>query len=264
MISVTSAQLSAWLALFIYPFTRILALIASSPVLGNKQVPIPVKIGLALLLTVIIAPTITTPPDVDPASALGLFMLLQQLLAGLAMGFTMRLIFSAVEMSGEISGLQMGLGFASFFDPQNASFTPVVAQFLGIIAVLVFLSMDGHLYMLAALADSFHAFPISTAIPSALALHTLAAWGGSLFSYALQLSMPLIGALLITNLALGILTRSAPQLNIFAIGFPITLAVGFAALILSLTYLVPLMEHGLHAGLETALRAMQQLGKASP
>ena len=264
MISVTSAQLSAWLALFIFPFTRILALVASSPVLGNKQVPARIKIGLALLLTVIIAPTIAIPSGVEPASAMGFFMLLQQLFAGLAMGFTMRLIFTAVEMSGDIAGMQMGLGFASFFDPLNATFTPVIAQFLGIIAALAFLGMDGHLYMLSALADSFHTFPISSAVPSAVALHTLAAWGGSIFTYALQLSMPAIGALLITNLALGILTRSAPQLNIFAIGFPITLVVGFAALTLSLPYLAPLVEHITHAGLDTVLRAMQQLGKPSP
>lgn len=261
MISVTSAQLSAWLALFIFPFARILALIASSPVLGNKQIPARVKIGLALMLTVIVAPTLSIQPDIEPASASGFFVLLQQILAGLAIGFTMRLIFSAFEMAGELAGMQMGLGFASFFDPLNASFSPVVAQFLGIIAALAFLGMDGHLYILAALAESFHTFPISSAVPSAVALHTLAAWGGSMFMYALQISMPLIGALLITNLALGILTRSAPQLNIFAIGFPITLAVGFAALALSLPYMAPLLDHLTHDGLDTALRIMQQLGK---
>ena len=264
MISVTSAQLSAWLALFIFPFIRILALIASAPIFGNKQVLVRVKIGLALLLTVIIAPTLSTQPDVEPASALGLFVLLQQLLAGLAMGFTMRLIFTAVEMSGDLTGMQMGLGFASFYDPMNASFTPVAAQFLGIITALAFLGMNGHLYMLAALADSFQTFPISSAVPSAVALHTLAAWGGSIFTYALQLSMPIIGALLITNLALAILTRSAPQLNIFAIGFPIMLFVGFTVLALSLPYFAPLLDHITHTGLDTALRAMQQLGKVSP
>ncbi len=261
MISVTSAQLSAWFALFIFPFTRILALIASSPVLGNKQVPTRVKIGLALLLTAIIAPTLDAPPPVEPASALGFFILMQQLLAGLAMGFIMRLIFTAVEMSGDIAGMQMGLGFASFYDPQNASYTPVIAQFLGIIAVLIFLGMDGHLYMLAALTESFRIFPASYAAPPAAALHTLAAWGGSLFMYALQLSMPLIGALMITNLALGILTRSAPQLNLFAIGFPITLAIGFITLALSLPYLAPLLDHITHVSLDTMLAVMRQLGK---
>ena len=261
MISVTSAQLSAWLAMFIFPFTRILALIASSPVLGNKQIPVRVKVGLALLLTVIIAPTLDAQPGVEVASALGFVVLLQQILAGFAIGFTIRLIFVAVEMSGELAGMQMGLGFASFFDPVNAAFTPVVAQFLGIFAVLAFLGMDGHLYMIEALADSFHTFPISASVPHAAALHTLAAWGGRIFSHALQLSMPVIGALLITNLALAILTRSAPQLNIFQIGFPITLAVGFAALLLTMPYFAPLLDQMVHTSLGTALHVMKQFGK---
>jgi flagellar biosynthetic protein FliR len=261
MITVTSTQLSAWLALLVFPLTRILALIASAPVLGDQQVPIRIKIGLALLLTVIIAPTLDPPPNVDVASVVGLMMLLQQILAGVALGFTMRLIFAAVEMSGEIAGMQMGLGFASFFDPANASFTPVVGQFLTMIATLAFLALNGHLYMLEALANSFHTFPISQATPHAVALHTLVAWGGNIFAYALQLSMPVIGALLLTNLALAILTRSAPQLNIFQIGFPITLAVGFAALLLTLPYLAPLMENITHMSLDTALRATLQLGK---
>lgn len=261
MISVTSTQLSTWFALFLFPFARILALVASAPILGNRQIPVRVKIGLSLLLTFIIAPTVPVPPDIEADSALGLFMLAQQLLAGLAMGFAMRLIFTAVEMSGDIAGMQMGLGFASFYDPQNATYTPVIAQFLGIIAALVFLGMDGHLIMLAALSESFRAFPISPAAPDAAGLHTLAAWGGSIFLYALQLSMPLIGALLIANMALGILARSAPQLNIFAIGFPVTLTIGFSALALALPYLVPLLGNITHTSMETALRIMQQLGK---
>ena len=261
MISFTSAQLNAWLVAFIFPLTRILALIASAPVLGNKQIPVRVKIGLSLLLTAVIAPTLDAQPNVEVASAVGLIVLLQQILAGFAIGFTMRLIFTAVEMSGELAGMQMGLGFASFFDPLNASFTPVVAQFLGILAALAFLGMDGHLYMIEALADSFHTFPISTSVPHAVALHTLAAWGGGVFAHALQLSMPVIGALLITNLALAILTRSAPQLNIFQIGFPITLAVGFAALALTIPYFAPVLDQVTHTGLGTALHVMQQFGK---
>ncbi|MBI1175042.1 MAG: flagellar biosynthetic protein FliR [Sideroxydans sp.] len=249
MLTFTSAQWSAWVAAFIFPLARILALIASSPILGNKQVPVHVKIGLSVMMTIIIAPTLNIQPGIEPGSATGIFILLQQMLAGLAMGFTMRIIFTAVETVGELAGLQMGLGFASFYDPQHASFSPVLAQFLGIIVALAFLSMDGHLYMLAALADSFQTFPISTALPSALALHTLAIWVGSIFSYALQLSLPLLGALLITNLALGILTRSAPQLNLFAVGFPITLAIGFLTLAMSLPYFGPLLDKITHDGL---------------
>lgn len=260
MISFTSAQLTTWLAVFIFPLARILALVASAPIFGNKQVPARIKVGFALAITLIIAPTLDIPPDLDPASARGLFVLMQQIVAGLIMGFSIRLIFSAVEMAGDIAGMQMGLGFASFYDPQNASFTPVVAQFLGILAALVFLAADGHLYMLAAMSDSFHDFPIGANAPSAHAFRTIAEWGGSMFSNALQFALPLIGALLITNLALGILTRSAPQLNIFAVGFPITIAVGFAALMLTIPFLAPLMEYFTHAGLDTVSRIMQQLG----
>lgn len=261
MISVTSAQLTAWIAAFIFPLTRILALISSAPVLGNKQIPMRIKIALAMLITFIVAPNINVPPDIDPASAQGLLILVQQILVGLAMGFAMRLIFTAVEMAGDLAGMQMGLGFASFYDPVNASYTPVIAQFLGILATLAFLSMNGHLYMLASLSDSFQAFPISATLPSAAAFRTLVEWGTTIFTHALQLSMPLIGALMITNLALGILTRSAPQLNIFAVGFPITLTVGFAALALSLPYLAPILDHVVGEALDTMQRLTAQMGK---
>lgn len=265
MISVTSAQLSAWLALFLFPFVRILALVASAPVLGDKQLPVRVKVALSMLLTFLIAPTLPPIPDgLDPGSAAGVLVLMQQVLAGVAMGFILRIVFVAAEMAGELTGMQMGLGFASFYDPQNASFTPVLGQFLDVLATLVFLGMDGHLYMLAALADSFQAFPISAAEPHASSLHTLAVWGGTLFSDALQLSMPAIGALLITNLALAILTRSAPQLNIFAIGFPITLTIGFAVLMLSLPYIAPLLERVTSDSVEVALSVMRQMGGTAP
>ncbi len=260
MISFTSAQLTTWLAALIFPLARILALIASAPIYGIKEVPARIKVGLALAITMIIAPTLDIPAGLDPASAQGLFVLVQQIVAGLVIGLSMQLIFSAVEMAGDIAGLQMGLGFASFYDPQNATFTPVVAQFLGIIATLVFLAADGHLYMLSALADSFRDFPIGASVPTAHAFRTMAEWGGSLFSHALQFSLPLIGVLLITNLALAILTRSAPQLNIFAVGFPITITVGFVTLLLTLPYLSPLMEYFTHAGLDNASRIMRELG----
>jgi len=257
MISFTSAQLTAWFAAFIFPLARILALIASSPIFGNRQVPARIRVALAVAITVIVAPTLNVPVDLDPASAEGILVLLQQIVAGLMMGFSIRLIFTAVEMAGDIGGMQMGLGFATFYDPQNAAQVPVVAQFLGIMTALAFLAMDAHLYLLAALADSFHSFPIGTATMSAGVFRTLVEWGASMFSHALQLALPLIGALLITNLALGILTRSAPQLNVFAVGFPITLMVGFIALMLALPFLAPLLGTFVQEGMDVISRMMQ-------
>mgnify|MGYP005804669475 FL=1 len=252
MISFTSAQLDTWLATLIFPLVRILAMIASSPVLGNKQAPARVKIGLSVLLAIVIAPTIGEMPPVAVGSPQGLLIMIQQIIIGVAMGFTMRLIFTAVEMAGELAGMQMGLGFASFYDPVNATHSAIIAQWLGMIAVLAFLSMNGHLYMLSALAESFHTLPIGSMMP-AKGFYEVANWGGSIFAYGLQISLPLLAALLTANIALGILTRAAPQLNLFAIGFPITLAIGFLVLALSMPHFIPLLDRLTHEGLGTML-----------
>lgn len=241
MINITSAQLDAWLAMFLLPLTRILAMISSSPILGNKQVPIRIKIGLSVLLTFIIAPTINHLPPVALGSPQSALLIIQQIIIGIAIGFTIRLIFTAIEMAGELIGLQMGLGFASFYDPVNASYTPIIAQWLGVVATLSFLALNGHLYMISALVDSFQALPIGNMMP-VQSFFGVASWGGNIFTYALQISLPILAALLITNVALGILTRAAPQLNLFAVGFPITLAVGFFVMALSIPHLVPLLD----------------------
>jgi len=256
MISFTSAQLDVWLATLIFPLARILAMIASSPVLGDKQAPARVKIGLSVLLAIVIAPTIGDMPPVAVGSPQGLLIMIQQVIIGVAMGFTMRLIFAAVDMAGELTGLQMGLGFASFYDPINATHSPVIAQWLGMIAVLAFLAINGHLYMLSALAESFQTLPIGSMMP-AKGFYGVASWGGSIFVYGLQISLPLLAALLTANMALGILTRAAPQLNLFAIGFPITLAIGFLVLALSMPHFIPLMDRLTHEGLGTILNLVK-------
>jgi flagellar biosynthetic protein FliR len=257
MLSVTSAQLNAWIVAFIWPLARIAALIASSPVLGNPSFPRRAKIGLALAITIVVAPALPPMPQVEPGSAAGLLILGQQMLIGLAMGFAMRIVFVAMETVGNIAGLQMGLGFATFFDPVNSAQVPVLGQFLGVLFTLVFLALNGHLLMIETLAESFRVLPVGAAPLSAAGWKALAAWGGEIFRAGVLLSLPVIAALLITNLAIGIMTRAAPQLNIFAVGFPLTLAAGFFTLILTLPYLAPLLERLMHDGLQMMLRIAQ-------
>jgi flagellar biosynthetic protein FliR len=252
MLTITSTQIDAWLAGFMFPLARILAMIASSPIFGNKQVTTRVKIGFSVILTIIIAPTIGVMPTVAIGSGQGLLIMIQQIIIGIAMGFTMRMIFSAVEMAGELSGLQMGLGFASFYDPINANHSAIIAQWLGMIAALAFLSMNGHLYMLSGLAESFQTLPMGNMM-SNQGFYSVANWGSSIFAYALQISLPILAALLITNIALGILTRAAPQLNLFAVGFPITLVIGFFVLALSMPYFSPLLDRLIQEGLGTMM-----------
>ena len=259
MISLTDAQLNAWLINFIWPLTRILGLIMVAPVFGHRSVPARVKIGLGIFIALIISPTLPPMPNVGLGSWHGLFILVQQLLIGMAIGFIMRVVFAAIEAAGEIVGLQMGLGFASFFDPQSAGQTLVVAQFFNMLAALLFLAVNAHLLLLGVLVDSFQSLPISTQPLSAAGFYNVAAFGSTVFAVGLQLALPLIAILLMTNLALGILTRSAPQLNIFAIGFPITLGVGLIALDITLPYFAPQLEHMIQNGLEASTMVIRTL-----
>ena len=252
MLTLSSIELNTWIAALLWPLSRILGLIAAAPLFGNAAVPATVKVSLGALLAMIIAPTVPALPAVNPMSLPGLLILTQEMLVGLAMGFSIRIVFSAVEMAGELSSLTMGLGFASFFDPQTKGRSSAISQFLVMLATLMFLTVNGHLVLLAALAESFVSLPISASPISGGGFQQLAAWGGEIFRSGLQIALPVIAALLLTNVALGILTRAAPQLNIFGIGFPVTLGVGLLVIGMVLPYLATPFQNMFLRGIETA------------
>lgn len=256
MITLTSAELNTWIASFLWPLTRILGLIAIAPLFGNLSVPVRVKLGLGIMLALVIAPTVPALPAADPMSLAGMLVLMQELVIGLAMGFAMRVVFAAVEMAGEICGLTMGFGFATFFDPQTRARSSAIAQFLALLTLMVFLATNIHLMMLSTLAESFITMPVSASPAGAVGFRALANWGGLIFSAGVQLSLPVIAALLLINIALGILTRAAPQLNLFGIGFPVTLGAGFIVLMLMLPYLATPLEKLFNEG----LGIMQRMG----
>lgn len=234
MITLSTTDINTWIAALLWPLSRILGLIAAAPVFGHASTPVSVKLGLGVLLALIVAPAIPALPAADPMSMAGLLILAQEMLIGLAMGFSIRIVFASVEFAGEVSSLTMGLGFASFFDPNSQGRSSAISQFLALLATLAFLSVNAHLVLLSALVESFSSLPVSALHVSGGGFKQLADWGGKIFSTGLQLSLPIIAALLITNVALGILTRAAPQLNLFGIGFPITLGVGFLVLAMAL------------------------------
>lgn len=249
MISFTSTELNTLIAGFLWPLTRILGLIATAPLFGNLSIPVRVKIGLGVMLALVIAPTVPEMPAADPMSLVGALIIVQQLLIGLAMGFAMRIVFAAVEMAGEIAGLTMGFGFATFFDPQTRARTSAISQFLALLALMIFLALNIHLVLLATLADSFVSMPISATPGGVNSFRDIANWGGLIFSAGTQLALPIIAALLLANIALGVLTRAAPQLNLFGIGFPITLGAGFLVLALVLPYLATPLERMFDEGI---------------
>lgn len=256
MITLTSAQLDAWIAAFIFPLARILALVTSAPLFSNIGVPNRTRLALGLAITFALMPMLPPMPTVPAGSLPALWILLQQMLIGVGMGFAMRIAFSSVELAGEFMGSQMGLGFATFYDPLSSAQTPVITEFVNLMTLLVFIALNGPLLYVATLAESFTVIPVSSAPLAAVSWKNLAELGSIMFSTGLLLALPVIVTLIITNLALGVLTRAAPQLNIFAVGFPITLLGGLAALAISLNYLAGplqvLIEQGLAAMLAFA------------
>ncbi|MGN6579825.1 MAG: flagellar biosynthetic protein FliR [Bordetella sp.] len=251
MISFTMDQLNGWIGQFLWPFMRLTGLILVAPIFSHRAVPNLFKIGLAFLLTVAIAPAISHIPHIDINSWEALLVVAEQTVIGLAMGFVMQIIFTAVETGGEFIGLQMGLSFAQIFDPANGANTAVLSQFLSIITIMLFLAFDGHLLILSALVHSFDILPIGLGALDRNGWSVIVQWGAAIFSYGLLLSLPLICALLVMNLSLGILNRAAPQLTVFSIGFPVTLISGLLLLTSVLPHSGSYFEALFQQGFET-------------
>ena len=257
MITFTEAEILAWMTPLLWPFLRALALFQSLPVLGSRTVPMRVRIALSAFLA--IAAQESLPPLTPAVAAIPLdapqmvLLVLQQVVIGLSLGFAVRVVFAAVEFAGEIIGLQMGLNFAGFFDPLSANTATATSRLFGTMVSWLFIVMNGHLLVIAALAQSFTAFPVG---PEPFAfLHQMQPqrWGAEIFATGLWIALPLVTMLLLVNLVLGAVSRVAPQINIFAVGFPVTLGVGLMGLVLTL----PMLEQPFTMAL---LRLLEQFG----
>lgn len=227
----------AWISPILWPFLRVLAVFTSAPVFSSRAFPIRAKIALAMFVAVACQASIPAGVVYSVNSPEALGVVVQQVVIGLAIGFAVRLVFAAVELAGEVVGFQMGLNFAAFFDPSLNSQSSAVARFFGQMASLLFVVMNGHLMVLMAVTKSFEAFPVGPHFLDALASMQLYRLGTDLFASALWMALPMVGMLMFANLALGIISRVAPQINIFAVGFPITLVVGIVGIAMTLPML---------------------------
>lgn len=237
MISFSEAQLLGWLTPVLWPFLRVLALFQVMPVLGQRMVPARVRVGLSFLIALAAGGTLPTAQPVALDSALAVLLVVQQLLIGITLGFAVRLVFAAVELAGEIAGLQMGLNFAGFFDPIAATQATATSRFFGTLVSFLFIVINGHLGVIQALVDSFAAFPVGPEPFAFLKALQPWTWGAEIFRQGLWIATPLIALMLLLNLVLGVVSRIAPQANIFALGFPVTMGVGLVGLMAMLPML---------------------------
>lgn len=237
MITLTEAQLYAWVSPVFWPFLRVLAVFTSAPIFSSRAFPVRARIALALLVAVASQASLPTMPVIGFSDDGALGAVLQQVVIGLSIGFAVRVVFSAVELAGEVVGFQMGLNFAAFFDPSMNAQSSALGRFFGQLAAFLFVVLNGHVMVLTAVTRSFEAFPVGVSALDALHKLQLFKLGADLFTSALWMALPMVGMLMFVNLALGIVSRVAPQMNIFAVGFPITLAVGLLGVALTLPML---------------------------
>lgn len=221
------------------PFIRISAFVMALPIFTVQGVPRSVRLIFAVALTLAIAPLLPDTPAVDPLSDTMLIMAAQQLLVGLTMGFILRMVFAAMVNAGQLIAMGMGLGFAAMIDPVNGVQVPVVSMFYMILAVLLYFALEGHLVTLQVLRESFTILPLDGGALNSSVYFEIAKWGAWMFSGAVLIALPAIATTMVTNVSFGVLARAAPQLNMFSVGFPIVICVGFATMWITLPNVVP-------------------------
>ncbi|MEX3772060.1 flagellar biosynthetic protein FliR [Pseudomonas sp. MYb118] len=225
LLQLTDTQISTWVATFMLPLFRVGALLMVMPVFGTTLLPRRIRLYLTVAITVAIVPALPPMPAVNPLDLSGLLLIAEQILVGAVLGFAMQLFFHAFVVAGQIVAVQMGMAFAAMVDPTNGVSVAVIGQFFTMLVTLMFLAMNGHLVVFEVLTESFTTLPVGSGL---MVNHfwELAGKLGWVLAAALVLVLPAITALLVVNIAFGIMTRAAPQLNIFSIGFPLTLVLG--------------------------------------
>src|SRR5690554_531418 len=232
---VTLDVILTWLAQHYWPLVRVAGMFSTMALLSGRSIPARIKLIIAVAITLGIAPVL--PPveyKFETVSLLGMMITAQQVLIGMILGIVSTMVVNTFAVAGQILGMQIGLGFAAMVDPSSGQQVPVVAQFYLMLASLIFLALDGHLMMVRVVVMSFDAIPIGPRGPDADAMFYIATWGGWMFSAGMTFALSAVVSILVMNLAFGVMTRAAPQLNIFSIGFPIKLVSGLLVLWLTI------------------------------
>lgn len=257
MLELTDTQIGSWVASFILPLFRVTAVLMTMPVFGTTLVPARVRLYFALAITVVIVPGLPPMPEVHALDLSALLLVAEQIIIGALFGLSLQLFFQVFVVAGQIVAIQMGMAFASMVDPANGVNVAVIGQFLTMLVTLLFLAINGHLVVFEVLTESFTTLPVGSGL---LVNHFWDLVGrlSWVLGAALLLVLPAITALLVVNIAFGVMTRAAPQLNIFSIGFPLTLVLGLVIFWITLADILP----HYHALASEALQWMRELARA--
>jgi len=239
MLSVSEHQILSWIGAYFWTLTRVAALIGSAPVISSRSVPVMAKLGLAISISLLIAPFNYDAPNLQPLSLDMLVITFNQVLIGIAMGLCLQIVFTMFVVGGQVVAYQMGLGFSQMVDPQSGTQVPVISQFYIIFITLLFFTFNGHLAVFHTLIDSFKLLPISPEGLQRAGFWEIIEWSKHMFLGGVSIALPAIASIFMVNFTFGLVTRSAPQFNIFSIGFPITIVTGFLIIYITATTVYP-------------------------
>lgn len=251
---ISAAQASAFVGSFFWPFMRISAMLMAIPVVGTRLVSVRIRVAMAAVITILVMPLIPGVPAIEPLSVQGLTISLHQVLIGLAMGFILQMVLAALTIAGESIAMTMGLGFASMVDPANGVNVPVLSQFFLMMGTLMFLALGGHLMIIQLLVSSFHSLPIADSGIERESFWVVVSFASQMFIGAVWVALPAMISILVITLAMGVMTRAAPQLNIFSVGFPVTMLMGFIILWLVIPSIFPRFNQILLLGMQASQR----------
>jgi len=238
----TEQELLEQIALFFWPFVRISSLFMAIPVFSARTTPVKIRIIFSFLVAIIIMPLIPKMPAVELMSYTGVMVTIQQMAIGLATAFILQLVFAVMLVAGQSIAYSMGLGFASMVDPISGVQVPVVAQILIISASLFFISVNGHLLLIEMLVESFTTLPVGVIGLTKADLWVIIMWSEEMFAGGVLLSLPIMSIILFINMSFGVASKAAPQLQIFGVGFPITIMLGLVLIWVGLPHIIDIFE----------------------
>lgn len=224
--------------LFIFVLVRVGAILFSIPFLDSRSLPVVVKAGLAVAVTALVLPTLDlhAPPVIENPLAFSLGIA-GEVAIGLIIGLTTQLLFSGIQLAGQMGGFQMGFAIANVVDPASSLQIPILAQFLNLFALMVFMGLDIHLYFIKAMADGFTLIPLCGASFGGNLCHLMIQLAGNSFVIAVKVGAPVMVAMLLTSVALGLMARTVPQMQIFIVAMPLKILLGMAFMMISLPYI---------------------------
>ncbi len=232
MTTVDLAQLQLMLGALLWALGRVGGFVLVAPVFSSTLIPTRIRVALSVMLALVLAPL--APATIDPMSGAGVATMVSQVLIGAAVAFVLKLVFEAVAFGGQMISQSMNLSFSEVVNPQSGGSTTVLSTFYMTLAMLIFLAMDGHLRLIALLADSFHTLPPGSGTIGPAGFHAVVMFGTELFGGAVRVALPAVTSLLVVNIGFAAISRAAPSMNLFAVGFPITITLGIVVLWLSL------------------------------